>query len=473
MDSEKLYEILIKYINNDLYGIVCIRKYGMINMNIQIATSIVFGIACRLCDINAITLLISISIQKKCVINIHHDDEYAFRMLCRTGNTELLKCFIKYCDYINSIIDVHARQEEGIINACVNCDIVFIEHIIEYIERTRQQFSRYSLNNIIFVNICELYNNTDLIKFFINYGITIGEKIDVHINDELVSRSACRKENIELFEYIIKYCDEMKETINIHINDEEMFIIAVNNNCSEIIKLLFEYANKHNSKINIHAQNDKALIESCRNKDYEFMKYLINEGDIIGQKFDIHMDDEELFCCVCNCANYEMAKYLIEYGELHNSKINIHAQHEFVFIVMCDVDEETEKIQQYIKYLSKHNYNDKFNIEYPTKICNKINYKKIFIVKNIKIIPIRCNHSVNYKYFLNNNIVCSRCKYEVIESENVQEYIPTRNEKCFENTIFDINYSFDTLHIIDNNSDDNSEVNENTDDDYESDMLWY
>ena len=59
-----------------------------------------------------------------------------------------------------------------------------------------------------------------------------------------------------------------------------------------------------------------------------------------------------------------------------------------------------------------------------------------------KVIIIE-NMILNYIY-LNLINICSRCKYEIIEQTEI--YTLSRNTKCFENTIFDINYSLRITH---------------------------
>ena len=434
MEYEIQYETLIEYMNCSMYGIEQIEKYGMINMNMPIAMSIVFGIACERRDVDTINKLMSLSQQKKYSINIHHENEYAFRKICDARNIKLLECFIKYCDSINNIIDVYAEQGIGVIEACSIDDIdddylEFIEHIIKYVERK--------------------YQYSNMIKIY-----------------ELIVCGACKHSNVKLLKYIFEYCDEMKRIIDIHKNDENIFITAIKsyNNyndsysgcCNKVIELLFEYANKHNSKINIHAQNDRAFTESCYRGNYKFIKYLIEEGDRSGQKFDIHMNDETPFCNALHGEHYEIVKYLIEYEELHNNKINIHTQNEYAIchsndIFYSDGRNNYSKIQQYIIYLSKHNYN-KFNINcetinYSRMKYLKINYKKLQVIKDIILPPLKCTHDIKYKHFLNNNIVCSVCMPQSMEYNMV--YGISNNMKCFASTVFDINYSFSITHIID------------------------
>ena len=171
-------------------------------------------------------------------IDIHVQNEKAFRFACRYGYFEIVKLLIK-------IDDTQMVRSNEVKDRMLN-----------------EVKDRISLN--------------DLRKVPIN----------IHANNEEAFIEACSNGHCEIVKFIINIADERKSPINIHVQNEEAFLQACEKNYTDVVKLLILYGEKINSPINIHVQNEKAFRFACEHGNYEMAKWLfqlsIEKKDLIN-----------------------------------------------------------------------------------------------------------------------------------------------------------------------------------------------
>lgn len=148
-------------------------------------------------------------------------------------------------------------------------------------------------------------------------------KINLHYNNELPFRAACRAGNLKVAQWLISLEDRYG-VIDIHAVNEKAYYYACINNRINILHWLFTLEETH-GKIDIQKQGAYPFIHACQYEHNQVAKFIINLAPTHG-KINIHESEDSAFYWACNKNNIKLAKYLLslepEYGQ-----INIHSDY--------------------------------------------------------------------------------------------------------------------------------------------------
>jgi hypothetical protein len=151
-------------------------------------------------------------------IDIHADDDWAFRYACYYGHLNVVK-FLPTLEPSHGSIDIHAGNEYAFQIACKN-------------------------------------GHLDVVKFLLTLEPDHG-RIDIHADDELAFRFACHYGRLDVVKFLLTL-EPDHGRIDIHADNEYAFRIACNNGYFDIVKFLLTLESDHN-RINIHAWNENAF----------------------------------------------------------------------------------------------------------------------------------------------------------------------------------------------------------------------
>ena len=293
-------------------------------------------------------------------INIHADNEYAFRESCRNGHLEMAKWLIGLKLIIK--INIHAGyknsdNEYAFRWACINGHLAVAKWLVELSKKTE-----YGLINIhervvplsntgdIFRNTCE-NGQLEVAKWLLElskekeFGI-----IDINSHKELNFIITCSTGHLDVAKWLLElyknYGLEFNNTRQIYSYTnhvyEEAFLGCCENGNLDVAKWLIELSREKDSNsilglINIHVENEYAFRCSCQNGYINVAKWLIElsykpEFGLI----DIHVYKEEAFRLSCVHGRFIVAKWLIELSyQSEFGLINIHAEKEHAFRSSC------------------------------------------------------------------------------------------------------------------------------------------
>jgi len=168
-----------------------------------------------------------------------------FIVLCQYGYLETLKWILTI-----EKINIHINDEEAFRMSCKNKNLELAQWLID-------NKTIYKVNCFVSKIIWRFApNDFDISK-------ENGNIIDIHVNDEEAFFCSCCIGNLEVAKWLIEISKENEEKINIHINNEEVFRFSCHN--VKIAKWLLEISKENGEIINIHANDEEAFIKSCIN----------------------------------------------------------------------------------------------------------------------------------------------------------------------------------------------------------------
>ena len=180
--------------------------YEMNNYNIIVNYSNVFMYSCENGHIEAANWLLN-NFNKK--INIHHEDEYAFRWSCHNGHLNIAKWLYKLGKHSNSEVNIHANGEFAFEYACAYSHIQIINWLMKI---SKGNIDIHSNHDFAFKWSC-INGHTDVAKWL--YGLPIkqpnkyGQKIKItSYYGDLYEK--CRKrghDNIIEWLKLLRYCN--------------------------------------------------------------------------------------------------------------------------------------------------------------------------------------------------------------------------------------------------------------------------
>lgn len=227
-----------------------------------------FQSACDGGDLSGIKFLYSL---ENVNINIHADNERAFRLAARNGHIEVIR-------YLNSLekINIHIKNEK-----------IF----------------RYSCSNGRF----------EVVKYLYSLG-----GIDIHVQNEFAFRVSCKYGYLELAKWLYSVSLNENNKIDIHIKNENAFRWSCYCSNLEVAKWLYDLDTEN--RIDLYATGAKngkcashklpkrnALNLACRNNQIEMTKWLWDLYSRPYSKEHLNLIDK-LFHYSCRQGNLDMAK---------------------------------------------------------------------------------------------------------------------------------------------------------------------
>lgn len=220
------------------------------------------------------------------------------------------------------------------------------------------------------------WGDIKLLKYILNNKITY-----IYEDYSRILQGACCSGKINIIKCLFEYLEKNEKTFNIYIDSEYSIYYACKYGFVNIIKYLMNYT-ENNSIITIKPkeQIDGLFKQAFECGHIELVEYLLEYGYQTNNMIDIHSTDEYAFRWACTNNHLNVMKYLIGYGETMNTQINIYKKNDQVFRKHID-----KNIREYLIYLSKHNYNNKYtyhrNITY-IYVYNNILIDNVYIIKS-------------------------------------------------------------------------------------------
>src|SRR6056297_1461905 len=194
------------------------------------------------------------------VIDIHYNDEEAFRLSCLYGHIEIAKWLIQLGHEEGRPIDIHARYESAFCFSCGNGNLEVAKWLIQ----------------LTFPKVIQRGSTGAPPQ----YGKDEGYPIDIHAQDEYAFRLSCGNGHLEIVKWLIQLGQDEGNPIDIHAQDDFAFRFSCGNGNLEIVKWLIQLGKEEGQPIDIHAENDLAFRKSCMNGHFEIAKWLICMGVI-------------------------------------------------------------------------------------------------------------------------------------------------------------------------------------------------
>jgi len=176
------------------------------------------------------------------------DNDELFVKACESGNIDMVKFIIKYCEDNNSKIHLNDFNKYNIlITLCCNGHLGLLIFLLNYYNENNINVDITQQNDWLFVLTCK-YGQLRIIKFLLkNYKININTEYDKAFME------ACESENIDLVKYLVEYGEKYNCKINIQNCPQNVFELTCNKfNTNNTLFDYLLYLNKHNyGKLNI------------------------------------------------------------------------------------------------------------------------------------------------------------------------------------------------------------------------------
>jgi len=136
-----------------LKWLIEITKKNNETINIHKENEEAFRWSCECGQIEVVKWLFEISKENGEIINIHANDEYAFRWSCYNGCLEIAKWLIKISKKNNEIINIHANDEFTFRESCIIGNIEVAKWLCDlcdeyYVEIENNRIVKYRITNV-------------------------------------------------------------------------------------------------------------------------------------------------------------------------------------------------------------------------------------------------------------------------------------------------------------------------------------
>jgi hypothetical protein len=130
-------------------------------------------------------------------IDIHADDEYAFRWSCENGHLPIVKYLILLKEYRR--IDIHANDEYAFREACENGHLEIVQFLLT-LEPEYEQINIHADDEYAFRWSC--YNgHLQIVKHLLSLEPEHGQT-NIHANDDYAFRIACRYGHLPIVQFL-------------------------------------------------------------------------------------------------------------------------------------------------------------------------------------------------------------------------------------------------------------------------------
>lgn len=259
--------------------------------------------------------------------DIHMDDEYIFRQLCKNVGLGKIKKerfeLIKFLVEENNV-DLSAISEEALTSAVYRGSLELVEYLVD------KGASLKYINGLLQTSIN--YGHLDIANYLIEKGIESSD----NFYDAFVA--AVRRGDAYL--HIIKYF--VSKGVDIHQYNESALKICAKSGHVEVLKFLVECG------ANFKIDENHPFRTAAKHGYGEIMDYLIEKGA------DVHAKNEFAFRYAIKRHEYELARFLLE-----NYDVNIHAEDDFALIeaVSNNIEAVSNNNFEFIKFLIENGAN--------------------------------------------------------------------------------------------------------------------
>ena len=132
------------------------------------------------------------------IIDIHADNDCAFRMCCQNGHLKLAQWLIQLGESNGyTKIDIHADNDYMFGNSCSNGHLKLAQWLIELGESSGYaKFDIHVVNDYAFRRSC-FYGHLELAQWLVQLGESSGyTKFDIHADNDYAFRLSCRNGHI-------------------------------------------------------------------------------------------------------------------------------------------------------------------------------------------------------------------------------------------------------------------------------------
>lgn len=187
-----LLELLIKRDNDSVFQWVCEH----------ICDSVIFrhlfNKSCRYGKIDMARYIIDFDQKHHNIIDIHIDNEVAFRSVCEHGHLDMAKYLLEVGGKSNHLIDIHAEEDEAFVLACVNGHVNILEWLVSMKDKYGEIITEFSE---LFIQACDVDTGSiDTAKWLID---TYGQDINIHTDNDAPFYCACIGNDLELAKWLI------------------------------------------------------------------------------------------------------------------------------------------------------------------------------------------------------------------------------------------------------------------------------
>ena len=222
-DKQEIFDLLYEHGN---LGYIKILREISPHIDIHANNENAFRCACREGYFDIVKWLWGISRgEMKKPIDIHVDDEYAFRSSCGEGHLEIAKWLLEISIQNSDIIDIHARDDVAF---CWSCEGGYID-----VAKWLWEISQRETKNLINIHVDYEYpfrfsceeGHLDMAKWL--WEISEGN-INIHVIDDFAFRRACTGGHLDVAKWLWEVSqremfDDNKWPINIHVDNDIIF----------------------------------------------------------------------------------------------------------------------------------------------------------------------------------------------------------------------------------------------------------
>jgi RNAse (barnase) inhibitor barstar len=246
-------------------------------------------------DLNKVKEIWNLSKKINSPINLHINDEFAFRQSCYNGHIEVAKWLWDISSKeINSPINIHAKNEDAFLRSCYNGHIELAKWLWDISSKEiNSPINIYAKNEDAFLWSC--YNgHIELAKWLWDISKEINSSIDIHAQDEYAFRMGCYNGYIEVAKWLATLCEDYK--IEVENNKIKSYKVV------SIYNEIFETSGMNDLKkffAKIKEKNKEMCI-ICKSEDENIMISL--QCEITDKKY------EHNYCLECFRGWYKINK---------------------------------------------------------------------------------------------------------------------------------------------------------------------
>jgi hypothetical protein len=149
----------------------------------------------------------NLSVNEGHKIDIHTQNEYAFRSSCSDGHIKVAKWLWNLSVNEGHKIDIHAQEEDAFRHSCYSGRIEVAKWLWNLSVSEGHKIDIHAQNEYAFRDSCyEGY--IEIAKWLWNLSVNEGHKIDIHTNNENAFRRSCNNGHIEVAKWLASLCED-------------------------------------------------------------------------------------------------------------------------------------------------------------------------------------------------------------------------------------------------------------------------